>query len=343
MPAERVAKLHCGGPSSHLIRTIGALAHPPRAKEGHEQVDAQCLQHDGAATADATSIKDTTTKDFRQGRDRGISSASRCWSISGRRGAARASSSPRSSRRPCSAAKGKVKLVKMNIDEHPADPRPDGHPVDPGRDRLRQRPAGRRLHGRAAGEPGDGLHRAADQGPHRRRGARICCKPPTPPRRRRCRRRGEIYAAAARRGQRQRAGACRPRPLLRRDRRARSGAGRRSRWCRRPSATTPRWPPRAPRSNSPNRPRRSARSPSCEQKVAADPLDHQARFDLALALNGKGQRRRRARPSDRDRQARPQMERRRRAQAARPVLRGLGPTDEATIAGRKRLSSILFA
>ena len=58
------------------------------------------------------------------------------------------------------AAKGKVKLVKMNIDEHPADPRPARHPVDPGGDRLRQRPAGRRLHGRAAGEPGDGLHRA---------------------------------------------------------------------------------------------------------------------------------------------------------------------------------------
>ena len=27
-----------------------------------------------------------------------------------------------------------------------------------------------------------------------------------------------------------------------------------------------------------------------EQKVAANPLDHQARFDLALALNGKGRR-----------------------------------------------------
>src|SRR5258707_8278048 len=27
-----------------------------------------------------------------------------------------------------------------------------------------------------------------------------------------------------------------------------------------------------------------------EQKVAANPLDHQARFDLAVALNGKGQR-----------------------------------------------------
>ena len=52
------------------------------------------------------------------------------------------------------AAKGKVKLVKMNIDDHPAIPGPDGHPVDPGGDRLRQRPAGRRLHGRAARKPG---------------------------------------------------------------------------------------------------------------------------------------------------------------------------------------------
>ena len=44
-------------------------------------------------------------------------------------------------------AKGAVKLVKMNIDDHPAIPGPDGHPVDPGRDRLRQRPARRRFMG----------------------------------------------------------------------------------------------------------------------------------------------------------------------------------------------------
>ena len=62
-----------------------------------------------------------------------------------------------------------------------------------------------------------------------------------------------------------------------------------------------------------------------EQKVAANPLDHQARFDLALALNGKGRRHRRARTLDRHRQARPQMERRRRAQAARSVFRCVGP------------------
>ena len=68
------------------------------------------------------------------------------------------------------AAKGKVKLVKMNIDEHPADPRPDGHPVDPGGHRLQERPAGRRLHGRAARKPGQGVHRAPHQGRGRRRG-----------------------------------------------------------------------------------------------------------------------------------------------------------------------------
>ena len=61
------------------------------------------------------------------------------------------------------AAKGAVKLVKINIDEHPADPRADGRAVDPRRVRLPGRPAGRRLHGRAAGSAGQGLHRAADR------------------------------------------------------------------------------------------------------------------------------------------------------------------------------------
>ena len=61
-----------------------------------------------------------------------------------------------------------------------------------------------------------------------------------------------------------------------------------------------------------------------EQKVAANPLDHQARFDLATALNAAGQARRGDRAVARNRQARPQMERGRRAQAAGAVLRGLG-------------------
>jgi putative thioredoxin len=80
-----------------------------------------------------------------------------------------------------------------------------------------------------------------------------------------------------------------------------------------------------------------------EQKVAANPLDHQARFDLALALNGKGQR------ADalehlitivkRDRKWNDDGARKQLVQ----FFDAWGPTDEATIDGRKRLSSILFA
>ena len=80
-----------------------------------------------------------------------------------------------------------------------------------------------------------------------------------------------------------------------------------------------------------------------EQKVAANPLDHQARFDLALALNGKGQR------GDalehlitivkRDRKWNEDAARKQLVQ----LFDAWGPTDEATVAGRRRLSSILFS
>jgi putative thioredoxin len=80
-----------------------------------------------------------------------------------------------------------------------------------------------------------------------------------------------------------------------------------------------------------------------EQKVAANPLDHQARFDLALALNGKG---RRQEALDhligivkRDRKWNDDGARKQLVQ----FFDAWGPTDEATIDGRKRLSSILFA
>ena len=62
-----------------------------------------------------------------------------------------------------------------------------------------------------------------------------------------------------------------------------------------------------------------------EKKVAANPLDHQARFDLALALNAKSKRQEAVDHLLEIVRARPQMERGRRAQAARSVLRGLGP------------------
>jgi putative thioredoxin len=80
-----------------------------------------------------------------------------------------------------------------------------------------------------------------------------------------------------------------------------------------------------------------------EQKVAANPLDHQARFDLALALNGKGQR---AEALDqliaivkRDRKWNDDGARKQLVQ----LFDAWGPTDEATVDGRKRLSSILFS
>jgi putative thioredoxin len=80
-----------------------------------------------------------------------------------------------------------------------------------------------------------------------------------------------------------------------------------------------------------------------EQKVAANPLDHQARFDLAVALNAKGSRQealdhlleivRRDRKWNDD-GARKQLVQ---------LFDAWGPTDEATVEGRRRLSSILFA
>ena len=80
-----------------------------------------------------------------------------------------------------------------------------------------------------------------------------------------------------------------------------------------------------------------------EQKVAANPLDHQARFDLALALNAKG---RRQEAVDnlleivkRDRKWNDDGARKQLVQ----FFEAWGPTDEATVNGRKRLSSILFS
>ena len=80
-----------------------------------------------------------------------------------------------------------------------------------------------------------------------------------------------------------------------------------------------------------------------EAKVAANPLDHQARFDLAVALNSKG---RRLEAVDhlieivkRDRKWNDDGARKQLVQ----FFEAWGPIDEATVAGRKRLSSILFA
>jgi len=80
-----------------------------------------------------------------------------------------------------------------------------------------------------------------------------------------------------------------------------------------------------------------------EKKVAANPLDHQARFDLAAALNAKGKR---AEATDhliaivkRDRKWNDDGARKQLVQ----FFEAWGPTDPATVEGRKRLSSILFS
>jgi putative thioredoxin len=80
-----------------------------------------------------------------------------------------------------------------------------------------------------------------------------------------------------------------------------------------------------------------------EQKVAANPLDHQARFDLATALNASGKR---GEATDqllqivkRDRKWNEDGARKQLVQ----LFEAWGPADEATIEGRKRLSTILFS
>jgi putative thioredoxin len=80
-----------------------------------------------------------------------------------------------------------------------------------------------------------------------------------------------------------------------------------------------------------------------EAKVAADPKDYQARFDLALALNAKGNREgaidQLIEIVKRDRKWNDDGARKQLVQ----LFDAWGPTDEATVNGRKRLSSVLFA
>jgi putative thioredoxin len=80
-----------------------------------------------------------------------------------------------------------------------------------------------------------------------------------------------------------------------------------------------------------------------EQKVAANPLDHQARFDLATALNALGKR------SEATNQLLEIVKRDRKwnDDGARKQLvqffEAWGGADEATVEGRRRLSTILFS
>jgi putative thioredoxin len=80
-----------------------------------------------------------------------------------------------------------------------------------------------------------------------------------------------------------------------------------------------------------------------EAKVAANPLDHQARFDLATAMNAQGMRMEATGQLleivKRDRKWNEDGARKQLVQ----FFEAWGGTDEATIEGRKRLSTILFS
>jgi putative thioredoxin len=80
-----------------------------------------------------------------------------------------------------------------------------------------------------------------------------------------------------------------------------------------------------------------------EAKVAADPADHQSRFDLAVALNAAGNREAAAdhliEIVKRDRKWNDDGARKQLVQ----FFEAWGPVDEATVSGRRRLSSILFS
>jgi putative thioredoxin len=80
-----------------------------------------------------------------------------------------------------------------------------------------------------------------------------------------------------------------------------------------------------------------------EQKVAANPLDHQARFDLAVALNAAGKRQEAAdhllEIVKRDRKWNEDGARKQLVQ----FFEAWGPADEASVSGRRKLSSILFS
>jgi putative thioredoxin len=80
-----------------------------------------------------------------------------------------------------------------------------------------------------------------------------------------------------------------------------------------------------------------------EQKVAANPLDHQARFDLATALNAQGKRTEATAQLleivKRDRKWNDDGARKQLVQ----FFEAWGGADEATVEGRRKLSTILFS
>ena len=240
------------------------------------------------------------------------------------------------------AAKGKVKLVKMNIDEHPAIPGQmgiqsipaviafvNGQPADGFMGALPESQVTAFLERLTKGKVG-----GEDQGPAEggRRGAGRRATPPAPPTyTRRCWQRTAPTSPAL-------AGLAR---AMSRPARS-SRPSRRSPWCRKPSATTRRSRPRARRSSSPSRRTRSARSPSSSRR--SRPI----RSTIRRASISRSRSTPRASAQEAVDQLMEIVQRDRKwnDDGARKQLvqffEAWGPTDEATVAGRKRLSSILF-
>ena len=241
------------------------------------------------------------------------------------------------------AAKGKVKLVKMNIDEHPEIPGQmgiqsipaviafaNGQPVDGFMGALPEAQViaflERVTKGKIGAEDQD-LLKAAD--------AALAA--------------GNAAEAANLYGQllTQDSGNVAALAGLARcyvaDRQRSSRPSRRSPWCRRPSATTHAVAAARAALEVAEQAKSVGPIDELEKKVAANPLDHQARFDLAAALNAKGKRAEAAEHLiaivKRDRKWNEDGARKQLVQ----FFEAWGPTDPATVEGRKRLSSVLFA
>ena len=244
------------------------------------------------------------------------------------------------------AAKGKVKLVKMNIDEHPAIPGQmgiqsipaviafvDGQPADGFMGAVPESQVNafieRADQGRAApGEPNiaeilqeaEAVLAEGDAAAAAQIYAEVLAPtPPTSPRSR-----GWRNATS------RRAPSSRP--------------SRRSPWCRKRSATTPRSRPCRRRSISPSRPSARARdrtgTESRRKPARSSGAGSISRPRSTPAATGPRQA---AHQSARDRQARPQVERDGARKQLVQFFEAWGGTDEATVDGRKRLSTILFS
>ena len=223
------------------------------------------------------------------------------------------------------AQNGKVRMVKVNVDENQAHRQPAARAVAPDRLCLPRRPAARRLHGRAARERGQGVRRPpAGRGGGDRRG-----------RRHRGRRQGAGGGRPAGRGRSlcrrpaggpaERRGAGRPRQVLPQERRRGARRADASAWCRPTSARRPPSPACAPPSTWPSWPPRPATPPSSKPRSRPSPPT------IRRASTTPWRWRPAARRSEAVDQllescpARPQVERGGRAQAAGAVLRRLGP------------------